>query len=165
MGLDQEEGEVLATRVEKAIHQSRALIHQSKVLEVRTTVLLNELRGEREFRGYPMVQSRIDFAGIPSPLKWAVSAALQITGAAMGNLQLVDRLSGDLHIAAQYGFSKPFLDFFECVRQNEAAACSVALGNRERVVIEDITQSAIFRGTTALEGCLMLGFVLSSRLH
>ena len=109
MGLDQEEGEVLATRVEKAIHQSRALIHQSKVLEVRTTVLLNELRGEREFRGYPMVQSRIDFAGIPSPLKWAVSAALQITGAAMGNLQLVDRLSGDLPIAAQYGFSKPSL--------------------------------------------------------
>lgn len=97
------------------------LIRQSKVLEVQTAVFLNQLKTEREFANYPTVHAQPDFGSILSPLKWVVKAAPQITGATMGNLQLVDPASGGLRIAAPYGFGKPFLDFFECVHENHGS--------------------------------------------
>ena len=140
MERDEDEVEILAARVKKAIHQSKELIRQSKVLEVQTAVFLNQLKTEREFANYPIVHAQPDFGSILSPLKWVVKAALQITGATMGNLQLVDPASGALRIAAQYGFRKPFLDFFQCVHENQAA-CGAALRSRGRVIVEDVTQN------------------------
>lgn len=75
--------EVLAARVEKAIHQSHELIRQSKMLEVWTAVFLNQLKNEREFTPYPMAQAQ-PFGNILSPLKWVLKAALQITGRPWG---------------------------------------------------------------------------------
>jgi hypothetical protein len=71
-------------------------------------------------------------------------------GADMANLQLMDPVSGDLHIAAQYGFRRPFLDFFECVHENQAV-CGTAFRRGSRVIVEDVTHSPIFYGTAALE--------------
>jgi len=68
----------------------------------------------------------------------------------MANLQLVDPVSCDLYIAAPYGFSRPFLDFFERVHEARAV-CGASFRRRGRVVVEDVTQSPIFWGTNALE--------------
>lgn len=155
---DEVELELLAARMDRAIHQSYELIHRSSLLKVQTTVFLNQLRSQKDFTGCPMVQAGPDFllGNVPSSLNWVVGAALQITGAPMGNLQLVDPASGNLYIAAQYGFRRPFLQFFECVHENEAA-CGTALKSRGRVIVEDVTQSQIFRGTPALEVLLDAG--------
>jgi hypothetical protein len=83
-------------------------------------------------------------------LEWVVDAALQITGADMGNLQLFDPASNSLRIEAQRGFNKPFLDFFDRVHDGQAA-CGTAIQRLERVIVGDVTESPIFRGTTALE--------------
>jgi hypothetical protein len=83
-------------------------------------------------------------------LEWVVDAALQITGADMGNLQLFDAASNSLRIEAQRGFSEPFLDFFGRVHDGQAA-CGTAIQRQERVIVSDVTESLIFRGTTALE--------------
>ena len=72
-----------------------------------------------------------------------LNSALQITGADMANLQLS---SGVLHIVAQYGFHRTFLDFFDCVRESEAA-CGAAFKRAGRIIAEDVTQSPIFYGT------------------
>ncbi len=76
-----------------------------------------------------------------------LDAAIAITGAQMGNIQLVD---GDvLRIVAQRGFDKPFLEFFASVHGE--AACGAALQRGERVIVDDVVNSPIFAGTAALD--------------
>ena len=53
-----------------------------------------------------------------------LDAAIVVTGADRGNLQLFDG-DGALTIAAHSGFDKPFLTFFATVN-NQAAACEEA---------------------------------------
>jgi CheY-like chemotaxis protein len=75
-----------------------------------------------------------------------LDAAISITKADRGNIQLLDFKSGELRIAAKRGFSEEFLSFFSRVTDNEAAACGLALRAGARVIIEDVTQSETFVG-------------------
>jgi signal transduction histidine kinase/FixJ family two-component response regulator len=80
-----------------------------------------------------------------------IGAAIDITGADKGNIQLFDAGSNCLKIASQKGFEKPFLTFFSEVRADEAAASGRALGSGRRVIVEDVTQSDIFAGERSLD--------------
>ena len=83
-----------------------------------------------------------------------LDAAIAITGAQMGNIQL---LEGDvLRIAAQRGFDRPFLEFFASVH-GEQAACGTALQRGERVIVDDVLNSPIFVGTPALDVMVAAG--------
>ena len=83
-----------------------------------------------------------------------LDAAIEITGAQMGNIQL---LEGDvLRITAQRGFDRPFLEFFASVH-GEQAACGTALQRGERVIVDDVLNSPIFVGTPALEVMVAAG--------
>ena len=83
-----------------------------------------------------------------------LDAAIAITGAQMGNIQL---LEGDvLRIAAQRGFDRPFLEFFASVH-GEQAACGAALQRGERVIVDDVLNSPIFVGTSALDVMVAAG--------
>ena len=84
-----------------------------------------------------------------------VDAAIAITGSDMGNMQLLDN-SGGLTIVAHRGFERPFLDFFNTVHEGPAA-CGTALKQRQRVIIEDIAESAVFTGSPAREAVLASG--------
>ncbi len=76
-----------------------------------------------------------------------LDAAIEITGAAMGNIQL---LEGDgLRITAQRGFERPFLEFFGTVADGEAA-CGAALQRGARVIVDDVLTSPLLAGTPAL---------------
>src|SRR5262249_51707118 len=61
-----------------------------------------------------------------------------------------------LRIVAQRGFRRPFLDFFECVHDGQAA-CGAALKSAERIIVEEVANSALFFGTPALEVMLDAG--------
>jgi len=74
-----------------------------------------------------------------------VDAAIAITGAQKGNLQLLDRTTGVLTIAAQRGFGDAFLKFFASVR-DDASACAAAMKSGERVIVEDVRESEVFAG-------------------
>ena len=80
-----------------------------------------------------------------------IEAAIAITRADKGNIQILDPFTGKLKIAAQRGFDLPFLKFFMCVAAGDAAACGAAMERLERVIVEDITQSPIFLGSDALD--------------
>ena len=83
-----------------------------------------------------------------------LDAAIEITGAQMGNIQL---LEGDvLRITAQRGFDTPFLEFFDAVHGDQAA-CGTALQRGERVIVDDVLNSPIFAGTPALEVMVAAG--------
>jgi PAS domain S-box-containing protein len=85
-----------------------------------------------------------------------VDAAIAVTGADMGNIQLLDRESGALKIAAHRGFGAQFLEFFNAVHDG-LAACGTALRSGKRVIIEDVAASSVFAGTPALEVMLAAG--------
>jgi PAS domain S-box-containing protein len=72
-----------------------------------------------------------------------LDAAIEITHADMGNVQLLDAATGQLRIAAHRGFDGPFLDFFNAVHSG-IAACGSAMQARHRTVIEDVASSAAF---------------------
>ena len=86
-----------------------------------------------------------------------LEAAIALTGADKGNIQLLDVASGSLVLAAQRGFDKPFLSFFANVRPGEAATCGAALKTAKRIVVEDVRQSEIFEGQPALDVLIEAG--------
>lgn len=89
-------------------------------------------------------------------LEWIVNAAVQLAHADMGNIQIYDRDAEGLRIAAQQGFDQPFLDYFALVHTRQSA-CGAALQTREPVVIEDVTDSAVFADAPTLEVMLDAG--------
>jgi hypothetical protein len=80
-----------------------------------------------------------------------LDAAITITDADMGNIQLLD---GDtLTIVTHRGFAAPFLAFFNTVHKG-LAACGMALQHGERVIVDDVAASPLFAGSPA--GAVML---------
>jgi PAS domain S-box-containing protein len=79
-----------------------------------------------------------------------VDAAIAISGADFGNIQLLDAESSDLRIVAQRGFPEWWLNFWNNVSKGQGV-CGTALQCGERVIVEDVERSPIFAGTPALE--------------
>ena len=79
-----------------------------------------------------------------------LDAALDITGADFGNIQLLDAATGCLKIAVQRGFAQWWVDFWDNVPEGKGA-CGTALRRRRRIIIEDVERSGIFRGTPGLD--------------
>ncbi len=67
-----------------------------------------------------------------------MDAAIAVAEADKGTLQLLKPGSDRLEIVAQRGFEKSYLDFFSSVSHGSAAACGMALGKGERVIVEDV---------------------------
>ncbi|RZI44183.1 PAS domain S-box protein [Herbaspirillum sp. HC18] len=85
-----------------------------------------------------------------SVLEEIVDAAIAISGADFGNIQLIDPKTSDLRIVAYRGFPKWWLDFWNSVSIGHGV-CGTALARGERVIVEDVEYSPIFIGTPALE--------------
>jgi hypothetical protein len=77
-----------------------------------------------------------------------LDAAMRITRADMGNIQLLNVRTGLLEIAIQQGFEAEFLDFFATVGDHEGA-CGTAMSNGQRTIVDDVTESPIFARTDA----------------
>src|SRR6185503_17022286 len=87
---------------------------------------------------------------IDSCLEEVLSVAIEMTGAEKGNIQLLDPQSTSLRVAAYQGFDELFLGFFESVVEGNSA-CGVALKTKQRVIVEDITNSEIYAGKSSLQ--------------
>jgi signal transduction histidine kinase/ActR/RegA family two-component response regulator len=81
-------------------------------------------------------------------MQHVIDAAIAITRAQRGNLQLFDAESGVLKTASQRGFEKPFLEAFQNVQRGEGS-CGTAAQRGERVIVEDVLLSEIFAGKPA----------------
>ena len=75
-------------------------------------------------------------------LQEMLSGTIELVGADMGNVQILNTERGVLTIEVQRGFKKDFLDFFREVSVNEDSACGRALRARKRTVIEDVEEDA-----------------------
>ena len=100
-----------------------------------------------------------DGAGL---LPEVVDAAIGITAADMGDVQLYDRASDSLRIVASRGFRPEDLGLSAVIRRGEST-CGTALERGERVVVGDVTASPIFAGKPILGAILAAGIRRSSR--
>jgi len=75
---------------------------------------------------------------VESVLACALSRGLELSGTALGNVQLMDWSTGCLTIAAQRGFSDEFLSFFHRVTAGDGSACGRAIRERRAVVVTDL---------------------------
>jgi signal transduction histidine kinase/PAS domain-containing protein len=74
-----------------------------------------------------------------------IRAAVDMTGAAMGNIQREEE-PGVLTMAAHSGFDRTFLEYFAHVDANTDSTCAAARTNGQRVLVGDVTTSPIFSG-------------------
>jgi PAS domain S-box-containing protein len=79
-----------------------------------------------------------------------LEAAIDIAGAAKGNLQLIDPRSHALRIEVQRGFGQPFINFFDRVGEDHPSACAGAMSSKAPVIVPDISASPIFQGRASL---------------
>ena len=84
-------------------------------------------------------------------VEMSLDAAIVLSGAQKGNVQLLDSKTGALRVFVQRGFQPAFLDFFDAVRDGAGSACSAALQAGKRIVVEDVQTSPVFAGTPALQ--------------
>ena len=138
------------TGVDRLIRGTADTMNQPNPVTIRTQKILCELSGL--LGPSNSLQAHCDSVqgNGHSLLNWAVDSAIRVTNATKGNLQVFDPASVALQIVAHRGFNQPFLDFFKQVNGDESA-CAKAFGTRQRITVEDVTESPIFYGTAALE--------------
>jgi GAF domain-containing protein len=112
-----------------------------------------ELRGA--YRIHEISSRLLGKSSVNEALNEILDAAIEVTEADLGNIQLVDQ--GILRIVAHRGCRAEFLNFFREVSHDTTAACGAALVRRSRVIIEDVGSSELFRGTSAGEVLLRAG--------
>jgi hypothetical protein len=86
----------------------------------------------------------------------ALDEALALHGTGLGNVQLLNT-RGNLEIAAQRGFSPPFLEFFREVNIADSSVCGQALALGTPVIVEDIQDDDRLAGTDARKVILAAG--------
>jgi signal transduction histidine kinase/ActR/RegA family two-component response regulator len=79
-----------------------------------------------------------------------VEAAIAVSGADFGDVQILDARTSTLRIVASRGFPEWWLAFWNTVREGHGT-CGNALERGERVIVENVERSPIFAGTDALE--------------
>ncbi|MHB8624127.1 MAG: ATP-binding protein [Sulfuricaulis sp.] len=73
-----------------------------------------------------------------------LGSAIEMMGADMGDVQILDADSQVLYIAAQRGFQDDFLKFFREVSAKNDSACAQALRLQKRIMIEDVDTDTAF---------------------
>jgi PAS domain S-box-containing protein len=73
-----------------------------------------------------------------------LAGAIELLGADMGAIRILDTTQGVLKIAAHRGFKQEFLDFFREVSAVDDSACGRVLRTGERMVIEDVEADTLY---------------------
>ena len=91
---------------------------------------------------------------LPDVLGEILDTTIDLQKADFGGLLLYDDKTESLHIVAQRGFSREFMDHFERVRIDDGSACGRALKMRERVTIEDASHDPDYAPHRSIAGHL-----------
>ena len=88
--------------------------------------------------------------GLQGALDEIVDAAIAVTQADFGHIQVLDPRSGDLEIVAPRGFAAWWIDYWNRIAKGRGS-CGTALERKERVIVEDVTRHAIFASSEDLD--------------
>jgi PAS domain S-box-containing protein len=93
---------------------------------------------------------------IEETFRKVIDTVLDITGADMGNIRLVDPKTGHLKIVEQRGFDHPLRQVCD-YSEGGNCLCDLALKQNQRIVIEDITKNTPAENTAELEEHIAAG--------
>jgi signal transduction histidine kinase len=93
---------------------------------------------------------------LPSLFNDIVRAAIEITGADMGLIQLMNE-TGGLTIAAQDGFQRQLLDLLERIETDHKSTNGAVSPSRGRVIVEDLTENSVAEDSSSLNVLLAAG--------
>jgi hypothetical protein len=130
---------------EKAVlmsEQARAMYWAA----IEATISSIEMRQQSTPMPSRLGSYRIAQSDYRATLTGMLDDAIALTGADMGNIQLLDPGLQTLNIEVQHGFGRAFLEFFAHVHSGQFA-CGEAIKHMSTVVVEDVTLSPIFRDT------------------
>src|SRR5262249_46844662 len=85
-----------------------------------------------------------------------LDAAITLSGADLGNVQLCESAGRGLRIAAHHGFESDFLSYFDVV-DDDRSACGRAMTDHRTVQVDDVARSAVFDGGLARDVVLDAG--------
>lgn len=147
-----------ADLVIEALSLGSGYIHKLRASRDLLPAIDAVLRGEQFVSSglLPTLPSGLVLSNSHPELSEVVARAIEMAGADMGNLQILNPRTNNLHIAAQVGLSKRFLEFFETVQHNQGA-CGTAMARGQRVIVDNVASNPIFRGTKAREIILKEG--------
>jgi PAS domain S-box-containing protein len=124
--------------------------HAALLLDTRKTNALLSAEINAMQRLHNLGNLFLNDGNLQEILSEVVNAAIDISGADFGNIQLLDPLTMTLRIVAYRGFP----DWWICSWNEDSAgkgSCGTPILHQERIIVEDIEQSPIFIGTQALE--------------
>ncbi len=132
---------------------------QENTIKERTSELERHRQGDLiATRGlYELSMRQVSQNNLNEVLEEVLGMAISLSGADMGNIQLLDRKDNSLKITVHRGFGGDFLEFFSNVHDGRGASCGEALTLRQRTIVEDVTESPIFVDTSSLDVMLAAG--------
>ncbi|HYV28495.1 MAG TPA: PAS domain S-box protein, partial [Candidatus Eisenbacteria bacterium] len=111
----------------------------------------SEQRARREFLDMSLLhdisQQLAKTGDLPILLERMLDAAVDLTHAERGTVQLLDPRSGALKLVAHRGFQRPFLDFFASVPSEQVSGATM-MQSGERVIVEDMMSSEVLADPT-----------------
>jgi len=122
----------------------------NKCVELRKE-LMADLNDARRFG--MLVRAVSPTCGLPYALEEVLDAAIELTEADFGNIQLLGPGIDTLKIVVQRGLTREFLEYFAQVHDGEAA-CGTAMKKRQRVVVQDIACDPVFENPRTIETLL-----------
>ena len=142
----------------KPVSSRELLARVSSRLEIARLRRESERRMAADLRAMACLREVGDYcvrAGneLPRCLEVILDAAIELTSALKGTIQLLDRASGDLCLAVSRGFEEPFLEYFAVVHGEETVS-GAAMQSGTRVIVEDLAQSNLFSGRPSLAAAL-----------
>ena len=87
-------------------------------------------------------------------LDHSLAAAVEIAGADMGIIRIMDEVASKSRIVAHVGFGSEFSD---CFKQQACHTCINSMERGERIFVEDVAESPLFAGTAELEAAMAAG--------
>lgn len=108
--------------------------------------LANELSDTQRLQaaaGRLLTQSDLD-----ALLQELLQTAVDLAGADMGDMQLLDEASQMLRMGAQIGFRPDFLRYLATVTANNHSCCWHALASGKRIVVADVSSSDLYSGAS-----------------
>jgi PAS domain S-box-containing protein len=130
---------------------------QALELERQSRELAAELEAELKgaFRIFDITSRMLHKTDVKDLLIEVLDAAIQVTGADFGNMQLQE--DGVLRIVVQRNLPDRFLEFFQAVTADKSAVCAAALRSLARVIVQDVATDPLFRGSVARDMLLDTG--------
>jgi GAF domain len=85
------------------------------------------------------LHARLGGGSLESLLPEILSAAMAVTGAELGDIQLADPQTGALYLVTHRGFTPEFLDYFLIAVADDSSSCGRARNKGRQAVIPDVT--------------------------